>query len=143
MADPMRRYEIFIGLWNTRGTVLAFDDAPGTILSATDTYRWGPGRKFIVHDVDARFGGEPARSMEVMGFDPRRKRVVARSYDDQGASDVFDVAMTGKRWTISGETMRFDGHFDRAGNKLTGLWERKPKTGRWSPWIELELVRAV
>jgi hypothetical protein len=140
MPNRMARYEVFIGVWNTRGQVLAFEDAPATILTATDTYRWGPGRAFIIHDVDARFGGEPSRSFEVMGYEPARKRDVARSYDDQGGTDVFDIELAGRRWRITGKTMRFDGAFDRTHGKLTGLWERKAR--RWQPWIELELVRA-
>ena len=54
--NRMSRFEIFIGTWNTTGEVLAVDDAPATVLIATDTYRWFPGHQFIVHDVDARFG---------------------------------------------------------------------------------------
>lgn len=136
----MARYEVFIGVWNTRGHVRAFEDAPATVMVATDTYRWGPGRASIVHDVDARFGGEPARSFEVMGYEPARRRYVARSYDDQGASDVFEIALAGKQWRITGKTMRFAGAFDRSHTTLTGLWERKAR--RWQPWIDLELVRA-
>ena len=140
MPDPMARYEPFIGVWNTHGQVLAFEESPATIMTATDTYRWGPGRAFIIHDVDARFGGEPTRSFEVMGYEPARKRYMTRSYDDQGLTEDFRIALVGKRWTITGKTVRFDGAFDRTGNKLTGLWERKAR--RWQPWIELELVRA-
>ena len=141
-TDRMARFEIFIGTWNTRGEVLATDDAPATTLVATDVYRWGPGRRFVVHDVDARFGDDVARSMEVVGYDPRRKRHVARSYDDQGASEEFDVALHGRRWRIVGDTARFDGKFDAAGDRLSGLWERKSGRSGWQPWIELELVRA-
>jgi hypothetical protein len=140
--NPMSRFEIFIGTWNTRGNVLATSDAPGSTLSATDTYRWLPGQRFIVHDVDARFGEDISRSMEVMGYDPANRKFVSRSYDDRGASEAFRIDLSRKRWRISGKTVRFDGKFDSDGNKLTGLWEIKSKKGRWQPWIELELVRA-
>ena len=141
-TNRMARFELFIGIWNTRGEVLATDAAPATTLVATDTYRWGPGRRFVVHDVDARFGGDVSRSMEVIGYDPARKQHVARSYDDQGASDAFDVALRGRRWRIVGDSMRFDGAFDTGYDRLTGLWERKSKRSGWQPWIALELVRA-
>jgi hypothetical protein len=80
----MSRFEVFIGTWNTTGEVLATGEAPGTMLSATDTYRWLPGKHFIAHDVDARLGSTPTRSMEVMGYDLGKKKYLARSYDDQG-----------------------------------------------------------
>jgi hypothetical protein len=141
-ASRMSRLAIFIGTWNTSGEVLETEGAPATTLSATDTYRWLPGRHFIAHDVDARFGGDPARSMEVMGYDPARRKYLARSYDDQGASELFEVALKGKHWSIIGESVRFSGKFDAKGNKLTGLWELKGKKAGWQPWIKLTLSRA-
>ena len=140
--NRMARFEIFIGTWNTRGEVLATDDAPATTLVATDIYRWGPGRQFVVHEVDARFGDDIARSMEVVGYDSARKQYVARSYDDTGVSELFDVSLRGRRWRITGDAVRFEGRFDADRNRLTGLWERKSKRSGWQPWIKLELVRA-
>jgi len=141
-TNPMTRFEIFIGIWNTRGEVLATEAGLATTLSATDTYRWLPGQCFIVHDVDARFGKEISRSMEVVGYDQVRRKHVARSYDDKGISEIFDVVLRGNRWRILGETARFDGKFDVGGNRLTGLWELKGKKSGWQPWIRLELLRA-
>lgn len=138
----MAKFEVFIGTWNTTGEVLETESAPAGILSATDTYRWLPGRHFIVHDVDARFDGKPARSMEVMGFDASKKRHFARSFDDQGTTEAFVVSLDGRRWTISGETVRFKGSFDVQKTRLTGLWELKGRKAGWQPWIKLALVRA-
>jgi hypothetical protein len=59
----MARFELFIGVWNTTGEVLATEANPAGALVATDTYRWLAGKHFIVHDVDARFDGKPTRSM--------------------------------------------------------------------------------
>ena len=141
-TNRMSRFEIFIGTWNTTGEVLETEAAPATALSATDTYRWLPGKHFIVHDADARFGGEPTRSMEVIGHDPASGKYIARSYDDRGTTELFEVALKGKNWSITGESARFKGKFDAKGNKLTGLWELKGKKSGWQPWIKLELVRA-
>ena len=140
--NRMSRFEIFIGTWNTTGDVLATSSAPATTLVATDVYRWLPGGRFIVHDVDARFGADVARSMEVIGWDQARRKHVARSYDDKGASEEFDVELTGRRWRIHGASARFDGKFSKSGDRLTGLWELKGRGSRWQPWIELKLARA-
>ena len=142
MANRMSKLEVFIGTWNTTGEVLETGANPAGNLVATDTYRWLPGRHFIVHDVDARFDGSPTRSMEVMGFDTSKKQFFARSYDDQGSTEAFVVALDGRRWTIKGKTARFSGSFDSQKNRLTGLWELKVATAGWQPWIKLELVRA-
>ena len=138
----MSRFDIFIGVWNTRGNVLETEEAPAGTLMATDTYRWLPGGHFIVHDVDARFGDVPARSMEVVGYDPVRRKYIARSYDDEGSTGEFVVELRGRRWTIRGDTVRFDGRFGADRDTLTGLWELKSSKSRWQPWIELVLVRA-
>ena len=73
-VSPMSKLEVFIGTWNTTGEVLETEANPSGTLAATDTYRWLPGKHFIVHDVDARFDGKPTRSMEVMGFDSATKK---------------------------------------------------------------------
>jgi hypothetical protein len=138
----MSKFEVFIGTWNTTGDVQATQASPASTLSATDMYRWLPGRHFIVHDVDARFGKEPARSMEVMGFDASKKQYFARSYDDRGTVEVFDLALNGRRFSITGKTVRFSGNFDAEKNRLRGLWELKGSQAIWQPWIKLELVRA-
>lgn len=141
-VNRMSRLEIFIGTWNTTGEVLETESASATSLSATDTYRWLPGKHFIVHDADARFGHAPTRSMEVIGYDLKSKKYLSRSYDDQGASAAFEVTLKGKSWSIIGDTVRFNGRFDTKSNKLTGLWEIKSKKAGWQPWIRLKLTRA-
>ena len=141
-VNRMTRFEVFIGTWNTTGEVLETEASPAGILSATDTYRWLPGRHFIVHDVDARFDSQPTRSMEVMGYDASKKQYFARSFDDQGSTEAFVVALNGRRWSISGKTVRFEGSFDTQKKRLTGLWELKGSKVGWQPWMKLELVRA-
>jgi hypothetical protein len=138
----MSRLEFLVGTWNTTGAVLETDANPAGTLVATDTYRWLPGKHFIVHDVDARFDGTPTRSMEVIGFDASTKQFVARSYDDQGSTEEFAVVLERRRWSITGKTVRFNGSFDSRKSRLTGLWELRVAKGRWQPWIRLELVRA-
>ncbi|KQV53097.1 hypothetical protein ASC95_10050 [Pelomonas sp. Root1217] len=141
-ANRMSKFDVFIGTWNTSGEVLETDAGPASTLTATDTYRWLPGRHFIVHEVDARFDGKPTRSMEVMGFDTSKQQHFARSFDDQGVAEAYVVELHGRRWTISGKTARFNGGFDAGRNRLTGFWELKGRRGRWQPWIKLELARA-
>ena len=67
-TNRMARFEIFVGTWNPTGEVLETNSAPAAKLSATDTYRWLPGRHFIAHDADACSGEDSSRSMEVIGW---------------------------------------------------------------------------
>lgn len=141
-ANRMSRFEIFIGVWNTTGDVLATEKAPATTLVATDIYRWLPGNRFIAHEADARFGGKPTRSLEILGHDAKKRKHFAHAYDDQGVAEVFEVELAGRRWRIHGATTRFDGRFDASHATMRGLWELKSSKGRWQPWIELALARA-
>jgi hypothetical protein len=139
--NHMSRLGIFVGTWNTTGEVYPTDGAPGGTLSATDTYRWLPGGHFLIHEADARFGREIARSLEVVGYDAKRRKYLSHAYDDRGNHEEFEVRLTGRRWQILGERVRFDGKFSVDGSELTGLWELKGKR-RWQPWIKLQLSRA-
>ena len=141
-VNQMSRLELFIGTWNTSGEVLETEGAPATSLYATDTYRRLPGKHFIAHDADARFGEAPTRSLEVIGYDRSSKMYLTRSYDDQGASEQFHAVLKGKRWSIFGESVRFNGKFNADNSQLTGLWELKIESFGWQPWIQLKLVRA-
>lgn len=141
-SNPMARFEIFIGIWNTTGEVRGTASSPAGVLQATDTYWWLPGKRFIVHDVDARFDGRPTRSMEVIGCDARKRHFFANSYDDTGVATSFILSLDRRRLRIRGESVRFEGGFDKRGNRLSGLWKQKVRNGRWQPWIDLELVRA-
>lgn len=141
-THPMSRFETFIGVWNTVGEVLDAAGRPVGTLVATDTYRWLPGRHFIVHDVDARLDGKPTRSMEVMGHDAATRRHVARSYDDQGATGLYVVTLKGRRWSIDGDTQRFRGSFDASHDRLAGEWELKDGRRGWRPWMSMVLTRA-
>jgi len=139
--NRMERFAIFIGTWNTTGEVYATDLSPATTLSATDTYRWLPGRHFIIHEVDARFGDDISRSVEVFGYDAKSEKYLSHSYDDRGAREEFEVILKARRWKILGTSVRFDGKFSPVGDQLVGLWEVKGKRG-WQPWIKLSLSRA-
>jgi hypothetical protein len=141
IKNRMRRFGVFIGTWNTSGEVFATELSPAATLTATDTYRWLPGRHFILHEADARFGTHATRSLEVFGYDRANRKYLSRSYDDQGGSEVFEVMLTGRRWRILGGKVRFDGRFTPGRDALHGLWEIRSKSG-WRPWIRISLARA-
>ena len=141
-SRSMSRFEIFIGLWNTRGDVLATDAGPAGQLSATDAYEWLPGKHFILHRVDARFDAEVSRSVEIIGVDQKTKKSAAWSFDDRGAAEMFALELRGRRWRIVGQRVRFDGRFSTDDSRLRGLWEIKGPRSGWQPWINLLLERA-
>lgn len=137
----MKALSVFVGVWNTEGEIVATAEAPATTLRATDTYGFLPGGHFLLHTVDARMGDQVSRSIEIYGYDPARKSLVSRSYDDQGVSETFVAALTGGAWRIKGETLRFAGAFNKDATRLSGRWEARA-AGRWSKLMDIWLTKA-
>lgn len=144
---PQRRAEhealqIFVGVWNTEGEIVGGPSGAAGKMTATDIYEWLPGGFFLVHRVDARMAGEPGRSLEIIGYDPGAQGYVSRSYDDQGVVLDFACSLEGKRWRITGATMRFDGEFSAGGTVLRGEWQQRGEDGSWTSWMRIRLTKA-
>lgn len=138
----MNDLDILAGTWNTAGDLLATPTSPTLRLVATDTYRWLPGKHFLLHDVDARLGEHVTRSLEVIGLNGAGGGYATRSYDDQGGIEDFMATLIGRRWQIFGETVRFDGGFSENGAVLSGTWEQRAPGAEWARWMTIELRRA-
>jgi hypothetical protein len=138
----LEHLSIFCGVWNTEGEIAATEDAPAMTLLATDIYEWLPGRHFLLHRVDARMGGAASRSIEIYSYDPKRNAYLSRSYDDQGVTEEFRANLAGRKWTITGENLRFSGEFATTRNKLAGRWEKRAGRARWTALMDIQLTRA-
>lgn len=139
--NAMKALAPFVGIWNTEGKIKANDGAEEQGLVATDIYEWLPGKRFLLHRVDARLGGHITRSMEITGWDAEARELFSTSYDDQGATSRFRCALDGQAWTIEGNGIRFRGAFDQNWNELIGTWEMA-SDGSWSRWMDIRLARA-
>ena len=138
----LRALDVFVGVWNTTGTLHASAESPAAQLVATDSYEWLPGRHFLLHRVDARIGDTVSRSIEIVEWNAERGSLLSRSYDDQGATDEFTCSLEGQRWQITGKKLRFRGRFSDDERRLSGLWEMLGDNEQWSPWMDIELNRA-
>jgi hypothetical protein len=137
----LKALEVFVGIWNTTGKIMSSDEGQDQNLAATDIYEWLPGRRFLLHRVDARMGEDVSRNIEIVGWDAEKGTLYSHSYDDKGKWDRFSCSLKQRRWKIDGETMRFSGAFDADHNRLQGVWEMVQKE-KWTPWLEIELARA-
>lgn len=140
-ANPMRKLAFLVGTWETTGSIRATGAAPAQTLRATDTYEWMPGEFFLIHHADAMMGGQRSRVMEVFGYDPAMKSFVSRSFDDQGKSEGFIIALKGRHWTIRGDHARFDGEIGKDFSSIEGTWELRGGDGGWAPWIDIRLEK--
>jgi hypothetical protein len=44
-------------------------------------------------------------------------------------------------WRFEGKSIRFTGSFSKDGMHLSGIWEQKINSSRWTHFIEIELTK--
>ena len=64
MNDIAEMLKPLVGRWVTRITMLYPPEHAGTEYQAVDTYRWLPGEKVLIHEVEARME-QPVFALEV------------------------------------------------------------------------------
>jgi hypothetical protein len=131
----------FVGRWRTAGQVLASESAPALEIAGVDEYEWLHGGFFLLHRVDVRIGGAPARALEIIGYDAERGTYFMRSFDDQGNAGEMQASVGDDgTWRFTGDTERFAGAFGDGGATLSGRWERR-EGERWLPWMDVRLTK--
>ena len=140
VSPEHEKLDAITGVWRTQITML--DPAGNEIErhAATDTYRWMPGRHFLLHDVDATMPGGPYASLEIIAVDPATGRYASRNYDNTGAITESTMMFDGRTWSIDSENERFRGALADDGRTLTGRWERR-EGGNWLAWMDVTLTR--
>jgi hypothetical protein len=140
-TNAVAALEPFVGVWDTNGTILDADGKPAGELKATDTYEWFPGGFFLIHQVDGHMGDAEVKALEVIGAGAREHSCVARSYDNAGQSEEYEVALSGRKWTIDGKTQRFRGQLTDDLRTLEGQWELTEDGSTWRPWMRIRLIK--
>jgi hypothetical protein len=138
-AKAVAALEPFVGIWDTTGTIMGPDGKPAGELKATDTYEWFAGRFFLIHHVDGHMGDAEVKALEVIGAGPKGTACIARSYDNAGQSEEYEVALRGSQWTIDGKTQRFRGQLTEDGRILEGQWDLSEDGSTWRPWMRIRL----
>jgi hypothetical protein len=134
------RLAVLAGTWKTTGEIRPIGSDPGGKLEGEDSYEWLPGQHFLLHRVDVTMAGTWRRSVEIIGVDAARKVHPMRSFDDQGNEVVTEGVLDGRKWSITGDGMRFHGTIGEAAAVIEGQWERMVD-GVWLPWIDVRLTR--
>ena len=75
--DPaMRRLDRLVGRWSMEGNLIGSDE---TTIRGETSFRWLPGGFFLEQRVQIDFGGLQIDSLEVIGYDPSRRRFLRPS----------------------------------------------------------------
>ncbi len=129
--------EPLIGRWATTITMITPDEQPGETYRAIDTYRWMPGRRVVIHEVEARMSGETVTSLEI--YTEADGQVVSRNFDASGEVSDYQATMKDGVWMVTGTSERFKST-SVAPDRIEGLWRRRDDD-RWSDWMTVKLER--
>jgi hypothetical protein len=137
-----KRLEVFIGKWKTEGQTIASTNARPVRVAGTDTYEWLDGGFFLIHRVDVRMGDEEVKAIEIIGYDASNQTYPMYSFDNQGNSVTMQASVDNGIWRFSGESMLTTLEVKDNGQRMTANWERSSDGLNWSPWMEVNLIRA-
>lgn len=133
----MEQLQPLVGRWSTTITMIHPPEAKGRIYHAVDTYRWLPGDRVLVHEVQAHMGEDFVNSIEV--YLPDDDRIVSRSFDSGGTSTDYQAEMADGVWRIVGATERFVSR-SISNDAIEGLWQLKDEDA-WVEWMTVRLDR--
>lgn len=135
MAD----LEPLVGRWSTTITMLRPPEMKDQVFRAIDTYRWLAGKQTLVHEVEARMGGQAVNSIEI--YTMKDGQIVSRNFDGLGNVSDYRASMAGGVWQIEGANIRFTST-RVASHEIEGVWEQKSDTG-WVRWMTVRLDRVM
>ena len=137
MTDIAELLAPLVGRWATTITMLHPDEERGTVYRAVDTYRWLPGEKVLIHEVEAMMG-EAMASFEVYTQE-QGGQIVSRNFGGDGKVSDYRASMADSVWSVTGATERFASTSIEK-DQIEGLWKLKTEAG-WVDWMTVKLQR--
>jgi hypothetical protein len=138
MATEMAAWEPLIGSWASSGRTVERPGEPSVEIKGSDVYEWLPGRRFVIHHVDVRMGGEQVNVLEVIG-EPDGGAVLMRSFDHVGGTGLMRATVDEAGvWTFAGPTERAT--LVVADSTMSARWDRNVD-GAWEHWMDMEFRR--
>jgi hypothetical protein len=136
-VSKMESLNPLVGRWSTTITMLHPAEVKDEVYHAVDTYRWLPGGRILVHEVEAKMGKASVTSLEI--YSARDDGVVSRNFDSGGEVSDYRARMADGVWRVEGDSERFTST-SIAPDAIEGLWELK-EDGEWVDWMTVRLDR--
>ncbi|NHC15490.1 DUF1579 family protein [Motilibacter deserti] len=139
----LRMLQPLIGRWRTTGRVLDANGRQVATVEGSDSYRWMPGRRWVVHEVDVTMGGEHVQVLEMIGGAGETPGTIAmRAFDASGDYGVMSLAaLPDGALLLSGDGVRSVLRPAADGASMRAHWEQEAGPDRWVPWMEMEFAR--
>jgi hypothetical protein len=138
--DQVEDLEVFVGTWNTSGTIASENGREPSEVRAIDVYAWFPGEKFLLHHVDGSMGGAQVKALEILRYDEVEEGLVSQSIDNSGRYAEYKLRLSGRRWEIFGASERFEGEFNEDFTRLEGQWFTV-RGGQDREWMQIKLKK--
>ena len=145
-AIENKKLHVFLGRWHTLGDIY---DAEGNVtgkVDAIDTYEWLPGEYAMIHYIKSKMGETQIEGIEIIGYNPDRKKYFAPFYDNQGSAGWEELEVEGDAWTWHGENVmgvkyhRCKAVFQNE-NRIKAIHEQSEDGKEWRKWMEITLTK--
>lgn len=138
--EALNRLDVFAGTWKTEGEVITSNSDPNISFKGTDTYKWLPGDRFMIHYVDILMGEQQIYSTEIIGYDPESGTYPMHYFDHEGNTGIMKASVDKSTWIFREDDKRFTGSFNSSGNVMSGKWERLAGSD-WVHWMDIKLTK--
>lgn len=146
-SPEQRKMGVFLGRWHTTGEVAATGSTPAEKVDSIDTYEWYPGEFFLVHHADGKVGDAAIKSIEIMGYDPRRQSYFAPFFDSTGGFGTEEIRLDGNTWTWRGSNVmgvkehRCFAIVSDDGKTIKARHEKSEDGKAWKLWMDITLTK--
>ena len=128
----LKRLDRLVGTWRMKGHPLGSDEDS---ITGTTTFQWLNGDDgesfFLEQDMEMDYAGQPIKSHELIGYDPKTKAFASYVYSNM-APDPWPY-----RWDVDGDDITisikkppmdatFHGKFARDDKSFSGGWRPNP-----------------
>jgi Protein of unknown function (DUF1579) len=141
-AEELNQLRKFVGRWNTSGVIRSSGNTPGEVVTGIDTYEWLPGEYFLLHKADVSIGIDKSETFEIIGFDSKIGKFTMQYYDNKGGTGLMLAECQDDNWEFVGDDLRFSGGFKNEGTEFSGIWEQRTEESKWTPFMEIALIKA-
>lgn len=142
LGPEYERLGIFAGNWRAEGTSYGADQDPaapranGAAWSSEETVRLLDGGFFLILDERAMVGSDLLVTHAIIGWDKAAGQYVSHAAENHGHYRRYEIAVSGRTWTLDSGTERARIEFSEDGTYQTVFWEWRPKGDRWLPLCE-------
>ena len=141
--------EAFVGKWKTEGQQYATALGSAASISATETYEWLTGGKFLVHRFEGRVGEADAACIEVLGLEESGQRYAVHTFYNNGTSKRWRGEDRDGMWLLTGEwpvtgrsqKVRCVISLLDARNTMKAKWEYSMDGAKWHVFWDVTATR--